>query len=399
MTLTTSDAATTDWEGFQYDSRDPRIEYWPFDIWRRLRNEQPIIHSDRYDGFWFVSRYEDAKRIQRDWRTFTSREGVTIPKHEVQLLPGEVDPPVHQKYREILTPVLAKEAIAKNEPWIRSMARDWLSKIEDDVAFDLCTDYCEPFAKHVALRVIGFAEADLPKLAETTSILGQGLRHDDEGQRATVELVEILTRSLRDRAQAGQVGDVLSAIAFGEIDGSRMPEQDQMSLLFEVTFGGLHTTSAVMAGALVWLADHPKDRTRLLEEPDLIDTAIEEFARFVSPVSHFARVATKDTEVAGQRIAAGDKVMYGLASANRDERVFENPDEVVLDRTPNPHLAFGFGPHRCAGSNLGLLGVKVGVEEFLKTFRSFKVSDYYGLRWSGGEGRALLAAPFVSRRA
>jgi cytochrome P450 len=164
-------------------------------------------------------------------------------------------------------------------------------------------------------------------------------------------------------------------------------------MLLLLTFGGLHTTGATLAGAIVWLADHPEDRARLTAEPELMTSAVEEFVRYVSPVTHMTRTAAKDVELGGCPIYKGERVMFGIGSANHDESVFQDPDVVVLDRHPNHHLGFGAGPHRCVGSHVGKLGVRVGLQEFLANFHDFEVTDHHLLRYSGGEGRGLLQAP------
>lgn len=143
----------------------------------------------------------------------------------------------------------------------------------------------------------------------------------------------------------------------------------------------------------MWLAGHPEDRARLHREPMLMPTAVEEFIRYVTPVPHMNRAAAKDTVLDGCPIPKDDLVMVGLGSANHDETIFDKPDEVVLDRFPNRHMGFGAGPHRCVGSHLGKLGVRVGLEEFLAAFSDFEVTDYYALRYNGGEGRGLLTVP------
>jgi cytochrome P450 len=396
--MTTTEPTTTGWEELQYDHRDSRVVYSPYDLWKRLRAQCPVIHSDKYGGFWFVSRYDDVRRVLREWENFTATEGINIPRQNATMLPGEVDPPLHKKYRDLINPLLSRDVVAKHETWVRELAREWFAKIQDGVTFDACHDACEPFAKRVSLRVIGYDEGDLDKLDRWTTILSAGVRDDDEGVQASAEFFNHISETLVKRAEAGPAGDVISAVAFGEIDGRRLSAEDQVSMLIEITFGGLHTTGAVLAGALVWLGGHPEDRIRLRTEPHLMPTAIEEFVRHITPVPHMSRSTAQDVVLSGCPIPKGEKIMFGLGSANRDETRFENPDDVVLDRSPNPHLGFGFGPHRCVGSNLGTLGVRVGLEEFLSTFPRFAVTDYYALRWNGGEGRGLIHAPMVAYR-
>ncbi|MEU6702017.1 cytochrome P450 [Pseudonocardia sp. NPDC046786] len=387
------------WDELQYDHRGTRTSHSPHELWRRLREERPVIHSDKYDGFWFVSRYEDVRTVLRDWRSFTSTDGIALPSHAIVMLPGEVDPPLHQQYRALINPLLTKEAIAEHEPWVREMAREWIAKLPENTEFNLTTDFCQPFAKRVALRVIGYPEEDLAALDHWGTLVAHGARSDEEGQQAYAEFFKLFTQALSRRAEEGPAPNLISSLVFGEIDGRRLTDSEQQSMLLEITFGGLDTTSAVLAGALVWLAGHPVDRARLRAEPDLWETAVEEFVRYVTPVSSMARAATKEVKLGGCPVGKGDKILVGYGSANRDTSAFDKPDDVVLDRSPNPHVGFGFGPHRCAGSNLGVLGVRIGLQEFLAAFEHFEVTDYYALRWSQGESRGLQEAPMTARRA
>lgn len=389
---------TDAWDEVQYDHRDSRLSAAPYDLWRRLRAERPVIHSDHYGGFWYVSRYDDVRKVLREWKTFTSTEGIGLPRQQIVMLPGEVDPPLHQKYRSLINPLLTKEAVSKHEPWVRELAREWLARLPEDEVFNLCEDFCEPFAKRVNLKIIGYREEDLDDLDRWSTVLARGTRDDEEGLHAATAFFAMFRESLDRRAAEGPVGDVLSALVFGEFDGRRLSAEEQVGMLLEITFGGLDTTSGVLAGALVWLAGHPVDRARLRQDPGLMPTAIEEFVRYVTPVSQMARATTEEVTLSGCPIPAGQRILVGYGSANRDETIFDHPDDVVLDRSPNPHVGFGFGPHRCAGSNVGTLGVRIGLEEFLAAFPHFEVTDYYGLRWTIGEGRGLMNAPMKARR-
>ncbi|MFD8340157.1 cytochrome P450 [Streptomyces solisilvae] len=399
MTEQIETAIADPWDELQYDHRESRLSATPFDLWRRLRAERPVIHSNHYGGFWYVSRYDDVKTVLRDWTNFTTTMGIGLPRQQIVMLPGEVDPPLHGKYRNLINPLLSREAVQKHEPWVRELAREWIAQLPENEVFNVCEDFCEPFAKRMNLKVIGYREEDLDDLDRYSTILARGTRDDEEGRHAAASFFAIFQESLTRRAEEGPAGDLLSALVFGEIDGRRLTPEEQQGMLLEITFGGLDTTSAVLAGALVWLAGHPEDRARLRDEPELMPKAIEEFVRYVTPVSQMARATKEPVSLSGCPVAAGERLLIGYASANRDETVFENPDDVVLDRSPNPHVGFGFGPHRCAGSNLGTLGVRVGLEEFLGAFAHFDVDDYYGLRWSVGEARGLTNAPMKVRRA
>jgi cytochrome P450 len=383
------------WSAVQFDHHDAKVSYAPHDLWRRLRAECPVIHSDRYDGFWFVSRYDDVKTVLNDWQTFSAAQGVVLPPMFMPMLPGESDPPLQQDYRKLLTLRLAPQVVKEHEQWIRELAQTWLAPLASRDRFDACTEYAEPFAKRVSMRVIGYELADLDQLDHWTEVLAVGGRSDEESARVGAEFFGYLTAVIQHRSAEAPRDDLISAIAHGEVEGRPLSSQEKQSLLLQVTFGGLHTTGATIAGSLLWLAGHPEDRFRLLKNPELIRTATEEFIRFVTPVPYSIRTTTTATELSGCPIQAGARVMFGLGPANYDTAVFDNPDDVVLDRFPNRHVGFGAGPHRCPGSHLAKIAVRVGIEEFLRAFPDFEVSDYYGLRYTQGEGRALIALPIA----
>jgi cytochrome P450 len=383
------------WRSLHYDHRASKVAVDPWDLWRRMRDQCPVLWSDRYDGFWFVSRHEDVNRVLVDWEHFTAAEGTNIPKQAMRMLPLEIDPPEHRQYRAILNPALAPQRVAPQEGWIRDEARRRLAALAGRTTLDVATEFAEPFAKTVALRVIGFELDDLPRLEHWTHILSVGTRDDEEGLTAGMEFFGYLAETLAARSVEEPRDDLISLIVNGSVDGRALSPEEQLSMLLLLAFGGLHTTGQVIAGALVWLADHPEDRVRLRAEPELMPTAIDEFVRYVSPVTHMSRTAAADTELAGCPIRAGERVMFGIGSANHDERVFERAEDVVLDRHPNLHFGFGAGPHRCVGSHLGKLAVRVALEEFLAAFTDFEVTDHHLLRWAGGEGRHLESAPLT----
>lgn len=389
---------TTDWSRVQYDHRDPKVAYAPHHLWRRLRNECPVIRSDHYGGFWFVTRYDDVRTVLSDCETYTAAQGVILPSQNMPMLPGESDPPLHTSYRNLVNPPLAPQVVRKHEAWIRDLAREWLEPLTKLDEFDACTQYAEPVAKRIAMRVIGYEPEDLDKLDHWTEVLASGTREDDEGVALSMEFFAHMTETLETRAGEPPRDDIISLIATGEVDGRPLRTDEKVSLLLQITFGGLHTTGAVISGALLWLAAHPEDRARLRDDPELMRTATEEFIRHVTPVPHSIRTAAVDTSLSGCPIKAGDKVMFGLGPANYDERAFDNPDDVVLDRFPNRHVGFGAGPHRCVGSHLGKLGTRIGIEEFLGAFPDFDVTNWYDLRWTFGEGRSLTTLPLTVRR-
>ena len=190
--------------------------------------------------------------------------------------------------------------------------------------------------------------------------------------------------------RAGQrQDDLLDAVVFGQVDGAPLDDAQVMAMLILLLFGGLGTTSAALACMFQWLADHPDDRARLHDHPELHDHAVDEFIRWASPVAHLGRTVTTDTQLHGCPMAAGSRVVLAYGSANRDETQFDRPDQVIVDRHPNRHVAFGVGPHRCVGSHLARLQMKVALQELLVGMPPFRVHDHGQIRWVRGETRLM----------
>ena len=277
------------WDQLHYDHRSSKVTVAPWDLWKRLRDQCPAIHSDHYGGFWFVSRHEDVNRVLVDWETFTAAEGTNIPRQAMLMLPLECDPPLHRQYRTILNPQLAPQKVTLHEGWIRAEAQQLLADLKGRDRFDLVNDYAEPLARTLAMRVIGYDEADLPKLAHWTHVLSVGTRDDEEGMQVAMEFFGYLAATLMARAEEPPRDDLISLLFTGTIDGRPLTFEEQQSVLLLLTFGGLHTTGTVLSGALVWLADHPEDHARLRADPEVLSTAVDEFVRYVSPVTHMSR--------------------------------------------------------------------------------------------------------------
>jgi cytochrome P450 len=377
------------WSNFQYNPRSSKATVDPFDMWQRMRDECPVLRSDVDGGFWFVTRYDDVRTVLLDSEAFITSEGVNIPRMPQRLLPLESDPPLHRRYREILNPPVAPQKVAKMEPWMREGARDAIARIEGRSTIEAVHEFCNPYAKTVALKMLGYPLSSLEDLQRWTHVLVLGARDNEDGAEAGEKLFGFLAERLAEALERPAADDVVSVIARGKIDGTPLSQEEKLSLLLLITLGGLHTTGSILAGSLAWLADHPEDRFRIREaDDDLMKSAVEEFMRYVSATTQMVRTAAKDTHLSGCPIKHGDKVMFSIGSANYDERQFEQPRDVVLDRYPNKHFGFGAGPHRCVGSHFGKLAVRVGLQEFVRAFE-FDIEDHHQLHYLGGEARGL----------
>ncbi|MCA1845335.1 MAG: cytochrome P450 [Actinobacteria bacterium] len=360
----------------------------PYAFWAALRDQEPVSRSDHHGGFWVVSRYADIMEAACDPATFSSRDGTGTPPIPTKLLPIDTDPPLHQKYRKVINPSFTPHNVRAQEGEWRSLAKGLVAALPEDGPVELCSAFAIPFPQQVALRMIGFPDDDRPDLAGWIDDITRLRGIDDEkvGEAAVGVMTRIIER-LEERREAPRRDDLMSVLLDAEIDGRPLDDDEQLFSMTLLLLGGLDTTTSAIAMALAHLADHPADRARLLADPDLLDTAVEEFVRVATPVQGLGRTVTRDTTLGGCPLREGDRVFLLWASGNRDPGAFDRPDEVVLDRHPNHHLGFGAGPHRCVGSHAGKLMVKIALQELLPWLGDYSIADELG--WVGGETRGL----------
>jgi len=371
-----------------YDHFDPKLLADPYGFWAALRDTEPVARSDHHGGFWVVSRYADIMEAACDPATFSSRDGTGTPPIPTKLLPIDTDPPLHQKYRKIINPSFTPQAVRGQEGEWRALAKELVAALPAEGEVELCSTFAVPFPQQVALRMIGFPDDDRPDLARWIDDITRLRGIDDEkvGEAAMGVMLRIIER-LDERRGQPRRDDLISVLLDGEVDGRPLDDDEQLFSMMLLLLGGLDTTTSAIALALAHLADHPDDRARLLADPDLLDTAVEEFVRVATPVQGLGRTVTRDTTLSGCPLHEGDRVFLLWASGNRDPRAFDRPEEVVLDRHPNHHLGFGAGPHRCVGSHAGKLMVKIALSELLPWLGDYRISEELG--WVGGETRGL----------
>ena len=377
-----------------YDHFAPAVVRDPVPIWAQLR-EHSGLYSPNHGGFHLVCRYADVLNVLRDTETFTSSKGNRIPNMPFPpMIPVDIDPPAHRGYRRILNPPLSPQMVAPMEDSIRAQAVELIDAFAGQRTVDFCAAYAIPLPKRIAIRLIGFPEGDLAQIDEWVEGMTSGQR--DEGIAAHgPAFFGYVQQFVQGRRSAPRTDDMTSVLLDATIEGRPLEEGEIVMTLILLLFGGLHTTTSAIAGMVMWLADHPEARERLRTQPELHASAIDEFVRWVTPVPQLGRVATRDTDVAGCPMKAGDTVMVLFGAGNRDPQQFPDPDEVILDRFPNRHLGFGMGPHRCVGSHLANLMLRITLEEVLGRMGDFRITDHDQLVWSGGEARGLRQLPLV----
>ena len=357
-----------------------------FEVFRALRAGCPVGHSDKYGGFWFVTRYEDIYRAEQDWETFSVAPSMLFPSLGTRrpMIPIDIDPPMLQKYRRILLPAFAPSQIDGLEPMVRRTASSLIDAFAGQEGCDASLQYARPFPTIVFADMAGFPQEDYDRFQDWVERIVYVRTHDpEEAERATEEAYDYFAELVMARRTEPPREDLLGKLLAAEIDGRPLTEEELVDYTFLLMIAGLETTAWAVRSSLWHLAQHPEDRRRLVERPQLIGPATEEFLRCMAPVQGMARTLKRDVEMRGHTMREGERVLLVFGSGNRDEEVFEDADSIRVDREENPHFAFGVGVHRCLGANLGRREMRVALEEFLKRIPEFRLADGPVPEWWG----------------
>lgn len=341
----------------QEHSRDPVKSY------RDLRESTPVAWSEAHGGYWILSDYESVFDAARDDAIFTSRrtpsggEGlsVVIPKTPMHFhIPIELDPPEFRKYRKVINPITAPAATEGMLDTVEKYVTWFIDEIIESGKGDIATTIGVPAL--VTVDWLGLPVDDWHKYAFVHHQALTGVPGSDDYKRAMEvvmpEISETMREVIADRRRDPQ-DDAISFLVQQEVDEKPIELEDVFSMVELLLAGGTGTTSSLVSQTLVWLYKNQDVRQDLIDHPEKMDRAIEEFLRYFSPTQGLARTVTEDVEFHGCEMATEDRVLLSWASANRDEAAFENADEVDIERWPNRHMTFGVGVHRCAGSHLG----------------------------------------------
>lgn len=359
----------------------------PHELFKRMRSECPVHWTSKIteypeeDGFWSVTTADDVHAVSRDWETYSSeRGGVTLLTHAIMPLELQqamfigMDPPKHDRLKALFQRGFTPKRIAEHEDTIREITRDVLRRLEGRDTCDLVTDVAQPVVSRVIGSFMGIPPEDdeiWARLMNTT--LGAGDPDlNPEGvqavmQRDVPEIFERCRGLIEERRQR-PTDDLTSVLAHAEVDGESLEEHEIVMGFFLLMAAGNDSTKATYCSAMRALMEHPEERQKLLDDPLLIPSAVEEALRMFPAFAHFRRTATRDTELNGQEIREGEKLAMWYVSSNRDETRYEDPDRFDVTRNPE-HQAFGAGGrHFCLGTALARLELKVLLEGTLERF-------------------------------
>jgi cytochrome P450 len=359
----------------------------PHELFARLRRECPVHRTPRItefpdeDGFWSVTTADDVQKVNRDWQTFSSELGGTlmltdsiIPLEQARLMFVAMDPPKHDRFKALFQAGFTPRRIAQHEDGIRAIAREVLDAVADREECDLVAEVGEPFQARVMGTFMGIPPEDDAIWMELTNAMLHSTNPDinPEGPKAVMERVgpEVVTRCQRLIAERRErpTDDLVSVLVHAEVDGQRLEDHEIVMGFFLFLTAGFDSTKATYCSGMRALLDHPDQRQLLLDDPSLIPGAVEETLRMFPPATHFRRTATCDTELGGQPVSKGDKVIMWYVSSNRDESRYDDPNRFDVTRDPEHHAFGGGGRHFCLGAALARLELRVLFEETLARF-------------------------------
>ncbi len=363
-----------------------------------LRKNNPISWNpgnEDLKGYWNLVRYEDVLYVSRHPEIFSSERGITSfePRREEDFSAASsgngkmlitMDPPRHVKLRRLVNKGFTPRAVNAMEPHIREITNQLLDDIAKRGKCDFVVEVSSLLPLAVISGMMGLEKSDWPLMFKLTNkVLGQGdpeYQEDvPEDQRGTSEAARItgnmgtmqmfgyFAQLLQER-RANRKEDLISLIIDSEVDGEHLSDEDILWFCFLLILAGNETTRNGISGGLLALCEHPEEKAKLIANPALMDSAVEEMLRWVSPVTHMARIAMQDAEINGQPIAQGERVVMWYPAINRDEAIFPDGDVFNIQRSPNEHLAFGIGEHFCLGAGFARLELKVMFEELFRRF-------------------------------
>ena len=390
-------APVTDWM-HDFDHTDPRWTENPFPIWDELRAECPVVHTERFLGVYLPTTYEAVKQVSYDTEHFSSRRVIVRnvrPEITQSAPPITSDPPAHKPAKQLLLPPFTPDAMKKLEPRVREICNELIDEFINDPKVDAAARYTKHIPVRAIAHMLGIPEKDSELFIKwIREILELGITDDEAMVRAIHEMSSYFIGHIEARKKH-PTDDLISTLMHAkDKDGQPLSDMHVLGSLRLLLIAGIDTTWSAIGASLWHLAKTPADRERLVAEPQLMPTAIEEFLRAYAPVT-MAREVMKETTISGCPIKPGNMVLLSFPAANRDPAMFPDADKVVIDRKANRHAAFGLGIHRCVGSNLARMEMTVAIEEWLKRIPDFRLDSTGEVKWSEGTVRGPRQLPLL----
>jgi cytochrome P450 len=385
-----------DWWQHRFDPNSPELAPRLYETLTPMRERCPVARSDRYDGFWVATSYADILDVAQDWQTFSSAQGLSIPASPIAVrnLPVEVDPPIQRVYKRIITPFFTPRAVAAYEQATRELVNRLIDDFIEAGSCEFMDSFARPFPSWAFFEMVISAPAeDIDRVTYMAS--KSSLPDDPEAGECWLGLSAWISDFVAERRRRPQRSDVVDAVIRATVDGRPITDEEIIGIVQLIILGGLETTASALGLWFHRFCRQPEIPALLRATPDLIPEAIEELLRIDSPFISISRTAVRDGKIGDQPVRSGDKVLVYWASANRDAAEFATPDEFCLGRERNRHLAFGAGPHRCAGSNLARLNLRIGLEESLRRLHDIRLQDGADIHFHSTSTRSPLTLPIT----
>lgn len=388
----------SDWTS-DFSHAEPEWAADPYPIQDELRQSCPIAHTERFGGAWLPTRYEDVSAIAYDTEHYSSRAIIVSnfrPPRELAPVgavpPISSDPPFHHDARKLLLPAFTKNEVAKREAATRAFCHSLIDAFEGRSAVDAAREYAQHIPARVIADMLGFPPEDGVQFREFIEHALEGINLPPEERLAhSDQLFVYLQEQIRDHIDNPRE-DLTTYLLNAELYGQKLAPTHVAGTMALLLIAGIDTTWSAIGASLWHLARTPGDRERLLAEPELLPTAMEEFLRAYAPVT-MARLVKQEHSRGGVDMKVDDWILLSFPAANRDPAQFERAGEVVIDREVNRHAAFGLGIHRCVGSHLARMELRVALEVWLERIPAFGLDDADEVTWSTGQVRGPRTLP------
>jgi cytochrome P450 len=363
----------------------------------------PLVYSTAYGGHWLVTHYQEVAEVLRDPERFSSYPNNLVPHGFGKFIPLEIDPPDHSAYRHVLQPLFNPVRMKALEAQIRSIVSELIEGFAGRGHAEFISEFAHELPARAFLALMGWPLEDAPMFTEATDTTLHGVPGGTEEESnqaragAAAKMLAYFAAVVADRrGRAAGDDDITSSIINSdiEIDGvrRRLSDDELCNMFMLLLIAGLHTTQGSLAWSVLHLSANPAQRQRLIDEPETVPAAVEEILRIEAAVSA-GRNVTQDTTLGGVDLKAGDQLLLILSGANRDEREFSSPNEVQIERTPNRHMSFGAGPHRCLGSHLARVELRIALEELTRRLPDLKPDPEGAVISNAGQVRGVLQLP------
>ena len=377
--------------GSPFAAMDPDMAAHPQVMFKALRDECPVM---AIEGTGVVlTRKVEIDEALRHPEIFSSNMDAVDLKNARPMIPLQIDPPEHKKYRKLLDPIFAPRRMAAMDDSVSRIVNNLIDGFIDQGEVDFAQAFSVPFPSEVFLTLLGLPLGELDRflamkdgIIRPDHVTGKpyGSRAVNDFQQEVADSVYEYFNEVLDAREVTRQDDLLSLFLDAEVDGQRLTRNDILDICFLFLIAGLDTVTATLDCMFAFLAQHPEHRQQLVDDPSMIPSAIEELLRWETPVMGVVRASLEDTSLGGCPVKKGDQVMIMIGSANTDEAEFEDADTVRFDREANRHIAFGGGIHRCLGSHLARLELRVALREWHRRIPEYSVEPDHTLVYTGG---------------